>query len=205
MDQGSTSSVPYWRRSGEERFERRQANRGKWVKRGMLAFGAVLVLSIPIELHQFDTSEALAAKEVILRANELQLGNQPFVDYGPNGRAAGRQFGTGSWITPAAKRLCNTVQTWTGSVAHIKVGFLEARGGATGILAASCDTTGGYPRLVIGRYGPPGALVKIVLSASQNVTLATVVATPSTLYLKDPVYGDASVPAKVSKVVIEKL
>jgi len=200
------ASVPYWRRSGDERFARRQANRGKWVKRGMLAFAAVLVVSVPFELHEFFAARALAAKEVILRANELELGTEPIVDYGPQGRLAARQFGVGSWIKPAANHLCNTVESWTGSVAHIKVGFLEAtNGGAIGILAASCETTDGFNRLVIGRYGPPGSLTKIVLGASRNVTLATVIATPSTLYLQNPLYGSHTVATKGSKLVIAQL
>ncbi|WP_298210634.1 hypothetical protein [Ferrimicrobium sp.] len=197
--------VPHRRRSGEERFERRQANRGKWVKRGMIAFGAVLILSVPLELHQFAESNALNAKEVILRADELQLGGAPFIDFGPSGRTAVGQFGTGSWIKPAARRLCNTVESWTGDVEHIKVGFLEASEGATGIVAASCQTTSGFTRLVIGRYSPPGVLAKVLLAANKNVTMATVIATPRTLYLQNPVYGESAGPLRPAKVAIATL
>ncbi|MGC9155237.1 MAG: hypothetical protein ACP5HZ_06295 [Ferrimicrobium sp.] len=197
--------VPRRRRSGEERFERRQAHRGRWVKWGMLAFGAVLIVSIPLELHQFSQAQALGAKEVVLRSNELQFGTAPIIDFGPNGRTAVVHFGTGSWIKPAARHLCNTVEAWTGDVEHIRVGFLETRQGATAIVAASCQMTSGFTRLVIGRYAPPGVLAAVVLAATKNVAMATVIATPQTLYLENPVYGQAAVPKRLTKTAIATL
>lgn len=201
----SNRPVSYWRRSGEDRFEQRQLNRGKWVKRGMIGFGALLVISIPFEFHEYAASTALSTKEVILRANELQLGSTPVVDYGPNGRVAVRLFGTGAWIKPAANHLCNTVGPWTGVVGHIKVGFLEANEGATAIVAASCQTTDGLSRLIVGRYRPSGVLAAIMLPSARQVTTATVIATPSTLYIKSPVYANRSASGKSSETVIGSL
>lgn len=197
--------VSYRRGSGEERFERRQLNRGKWVKRGMIGFGALLVISIPVELHEYAASQALSAKEVVLRGGELQLGSAPIVDYGPKGRVAVRQFGTGAWIAPAANHLCNTVGPWTGDVEHIRVGFLETKNGATAILAASCQTTDGLSRLVVGRYSPAGVLAAIMLPSARQVTTATVIATPSTLYMQSPVYDNRSTSGGPSKVVLGSL
>jgi hypothetical protein len=171
----------------------------------MIGFGALLVISIPLELHDYAASKALSAKEVILRANQLQLGSAPVVDYGPNGRVAVRLFGTGAWIKPAANHLCNTVGPWTGDIGHIKVGFLEAKGGATAIVAASCQTTDGLSRLVVGRYRPSGVLASIMLSSAKQVTTATVIATPSTLYIQNPVYDNRSISGKSSEVAIGSL
>jgi hypothetical protein len=171
----------------------------------MIGFGALLAISIPLELHEYAASKTLSAKEVILRANELQLGSTPVVDYGPNGRVAVRLFGTGAWIKPAASHLCNTVGPWTGDVEHIKVGFLEAKTGATAIVAASCQTTDGLSRLVVGRYRPSGGLAAIMLSSAKQVATATVIATPSTLYMQSPVYGNRGVSGKSSKIALGSL
>ena len=130
----------------------------------------------------------------------MQLGSAPIVDYGPKGRVAVRQFGTGAWIAPAANHLCNTVGPWTGDVEHIRVGFLETKNGATAILAASCQTTDGLSRLVVGRYSPAGVLAAIMLPSARQVTAVLdqlAARAPGLVSIETPA-GPAPAPTPVS-------
>jgi hypothetical protein len=163
----------------------RASRRHRWVRRGLLAFVALMVIGVPLELMAYHHAEALAAREALLPFPGIHLGTAPVVVFGPDGRRAAQRFGNGSWLAPASSRLCDSLAASTGAIGLVEVGFLRTTVGDRGVLAVYCPLTTGQDRLLVAEFAPPHKELGLLIDASDRLDGARIVATPSGVTISD--------------------
>jgi len=165
--------------AGQARFQMRLARRRRFIRKAVLAFAGILVVSLPFELVRYHDVSELAKHEVVLSSTRFHLGSEPIFSFGPDGHGAAQAFGNSrSWINTLASRECQGIATWVGEAPGIEVGFLKVAGNLPrAVVSVPCETTQGFEDIVAVVVAPPGTVVGTLIRGNERVDEATITVT----------------------------